>query len=83
VEDLAERLAQILRGREALALARAQEQRLAVGRERDARAELAPIAAQRIAPDDLGIVEPGPVLGAQQSGVARASAPSSLAEGSE
>ena len=51
VQDLAERLAWILRRREALALAAAQEQRLAVRREGDDRSELPALPAGRIAPE--------------------------------
>ena len=50
VEDLADRLAGALGGREALPLARAQEQRLPVRSEGDDRAELPALAAGGVVP---------------------------------
>ena len=61
VEDLAERLARVLRRGEALALARAQEQRLAVRREGDRRAILAALAALRVVPQHAHPGQPRPV----------------------
>jgi len=58
VEDLAERLARVLRRREALPFARAQEQRLAVRRKCDDRAELPALTAGRIVPQQLRALEP-------------------------
>src|SRR6476660_559804 len=53
VQDLADGLARTLRGREPLALAGAQEQRLAVRREGDDRAELSALPAGRVVPQQL------------------------------
>src|SRR5690606_20896172 len=62
MEDLAGRLVRILRGKEALALARAQEQRPAVGREGDDRAEMAARAPGQLPPEHAEILDPrGPV----------------------
>src|SRR6185312_6483929 len=57
VKDLSERLARVLRRREALPLARGQEQRLSIWREQDDPAELAALAAGRVALDDLEVLE--------------------------
>ena len=58
VQELAERLARILRRGEALPLTAAQEQGLSVGRKGDNRPELPAFAAGRIVPQQLHSLEP-------------------------
>jgi hypothetical protein len=58
VQDLAEGLAHVLRGREALPLARTQEQRFAIRSERDDSSELPASASRRIVPKHPQPIEP-------------------------